>query len=170
MDSHSFVNALKHTLRQDVDVILVGEIRDLDSIAIALTAAETGHLVLTTLHTIDAVTTINRIVDVFPANQQQQVKLQLAESLIGIVAQILLPKKDGKGRVAATEVLVSTPAVGNVIRQGTTEQLTNIIQTGANKGMHLMDASLEKLCREGIISKESALSFARDLSRFSALT
>ncbi len=156
-DSLSFLNALKHTLRQDVDVILVGEIRDLDSISVALSAAETGHMVLTTLHTSDATATINRIIDVFPSAQQQQIRIQLAEALQGIVSQILVPRKGKEGRVVATEVLVCTQAVRNIIRQGNTEQLTNILQTGLHYGMQTMDKSLELLHDKGIISYETLI-------------
>ncbi|MCM8779590.1 MAG: PilT/PilU family type 4a pilus ATPase [Candidatus Omnitrophica bacterium] len=163
-DSHSFVEALKHTLRQDVDVILIGEIRDLDSISIALTAAETGHLVLTTLHTTDAISTINRIVDVFPASQQAQIKTQLAETLRGIVAQLLLPRKDRTGLVVATEILVSNSAVANIIRQGNNEQISNVIQTGTQYGMQTMDSSLLNLCKEDLISLEDAKLYIKDPS------
>lgn len=165
-DSVSFVNALKHTLRQDVDVILVGEIRDLDSIAVALTAAETGHLVLTTLHTTDTISTLNRIVDVFPANQQQQIKVQLSECLRGVVAQVLLPRKDSEERIVATEVLICTNAVSNIIRQGNYAQLWNVIHTGAQQGMHTMDKSLEDLYKKEIISLETLLAHAKNPSAF----
>ncbi|MDD5044900.1 MAG: PilT/PilU family type 4a pilus ATPase [Candidatus Omnitrophica bacterium] len=161
-DSHSFIDALKHTLRQDVDVILIGEIRDLDSITVALTAAETGHLVLTTLHTTDTISTINRVIDVFPAGQQQQVRMQLAETLRGIIAQILIPKKDRTGLAVATEIMIQTPAVANVIRQGNSEQLRSILQTGAQFGMQTMDSSLLQLYKDGIISLEDAKTFVKD--------
>ncbi|MCM8771013.1 MAG: PilT/PilU family type 4a pilus ATPase [Candidatus Omnitrophica bacterium] len=161
-DSHSFIEALKHTLRQDVDVILIGEIRDLDSISIALTAAETGHLVLTTLHTTDAISTVNRIVDVFPSSQQQQIRMQLAETLRGIIAQLLLPRKDKQGLVVANEILVQTPAVANIIRQGNTEQLRTIIQTSTQLGMQTMDSSLLKLITDGAIAYETALPYVKD--------
>jgi twitching motility protein PilT len=161
-DCHSFIEGLKHTLRQDVDVILVGEIRDLDSISVALTAAETGHLVLTTLHTTDAISTINRIVDVFPAGQQPQIRMQLAEVLRGVIAQVLLPRKDQEGLVVATEVLIQTPAVSNIIRQGNTEQLRNTLQSGAQFGMHTMDSSLINLQKAGIISFEEAEVYIKD--------
>jgi len=161
-DSHSFVAALKHTLRQDVDVIVVGEMRDLETIAIALTAAETGHLVLATLHTQDAVSAINRILDAFPANQQPLIRTQLGETLKGVVSQILIPTKDKKSRAIATEVLVNTPAAANNIRQGHPEQLRSVIQSGAAQGMHLMDSSLQRLCKEGKISIEDAKAYIKD--------
>jgi len=165
-DTASFINALKHTLRQDVDVILVGEIRDLDSIAVAMTAAETGHLVLTTLHTTDTISTLNRIVDVFPANQQQQIKVQLSECLRGIIAQVLVPRKDKNGRVVATEVLVCTNAVANIIRQGNYSQLWNVMYSGIQHGMHSMDQSLEDLYKQGIISRESLLAHLKNSPDF----
>lgn len=168
-DSLSFVNALKHSLRQDVDVILVGEMRDLDSISIALTAAETGHLVLSTLHTADAISSINRIVDIFPSTQQQQIRIQLAECLRGIISQILIPREDKQGRVVATEILVAAPGVSNIIRQGRTEQLQTAIQLGAKYGMHLMDTSLEHLYKEGIISRENVLIYAKNPDKFISL-
>jgi twitching motility protein PilT len=166
MDARSFQNALKYTVRQDVDVILIGEIRDLESITIALTAAETGHLVLTTLHTIDTISTINRIIDVFPANQQQQIRMQLAETLRGIISQVLLPRKDREGRIVAAEVLVATPAVSNTIRRGNLEELHNMMTMGAQYGMRTMDRSLEELYNDAIVSLESILPYVKDLSRF----
>jgi twitching motility protein PilT len=166
IDARSFINALKYTVRQDVDVILIGEIRDLTSISIALTAAETGHLVLTTLHTLDVVSSINRIVDAFPANQQQQIRMMLAETLRGVVSQILLPRKDQEGRTAATEVLMCNAAVANIIRRGRLEELHSVMEIGAQKGMHTMDRSLEELYNRGIVSLESVLSYAKDLTRF----
>jgi twitching motility protein PilT len=165
-DSLTFINALKHTLRQDVDVILIGEMRDLESISIALTAAETGHLVLSTLHTADAISSINRIIDIFPGYQQQQIKIQLAECLQGIIAQALIPKESEPGRVVATEVLLGTPAIANLIRQGHLEQIYTNIEVGAKLGMHLMDSSLLHLYKEGIISREDALNHAKDPAKF----
>jgi twitching motility protein PilT len=164
-DSLSFSNALKHTLRQDVDVILVGEMRDLDSISIALTAAETGHLVLTSLHTSDTVSAINRIIDVFPASQQQQIRLQVAEVLEGVTAQLLLPRKDKEGRIVATEVMICTTAVEHLIRKGQLEQVGTNIEIGAQYGMHSMDQSLEQLYREGIISLETAQTYIKDQNK-----
>jgi len=156
-DTHSFANALKHVLRHDPDVILVGEMRDLESIGIAVTAAETGHLVFSTLHTQTASLAVHRIVDVFPDHQRNQVRQQLADSLQGVIAQQLLPKADGTGRVAAIEVLLSTPAVRNLIREGKEHQLYTAIQTGRGVGMQTMDQSLAELFLNGQISRETAL-------------
>ena len=166
LDSHSFADALKYVVRQDVDVILIGEMRDLTSIAIALTAAETGHLVFTTLHTLSAMSSINRIIDVFPANQQQQVRVQLAETLRGVVSQVLLPRADKPGRVVATEVLVSTPAIANLIRKGKHEEIRNFMETGMQQGMHTLDRSLEKLYSKGLISRETAASHSLELHKY----
>src|SRR5215471_94361 len=141
-DTHSFSSALKHVLRQDPDVILVGEMRDLETIETAITAAETGHLVFATLHTQDAPQTIDRIIDVFPPTQQGQVRAQLAIGLQGVVTQTLLPTADGQGRCVAAEVLVPTPGVRNLIREGKTHQIYSLIQTGAEQGMQTMDSSL----------------------------
>ncbi|MHB9132303.1 MAG: type IV pilus twitching motility protein PilT [Armatimonadota bacterium] len=161
-DTHSFVNALRHVLRQDPDVIVVGEMRDLETIATTLTAAETGHLVLATLHTPDAPQTIQRIVDVFPSTQQVQVRMQLAESLNGVISQQLLPKASGQGRALATEVLLATPAVRNIIREDKVQQLPSVMETGRNHGMCTMDRSLAELVRSGRVAKEIALAKARD--------
>ena len=155
-DTHSFANALKHVLRQDPDVILVGEMRDLETISTALTAAETGHLVFATLHTQDAPQSIDRIIDVFPAHQQQQVRVQLAASLQGICTQQLLPTLDGRGRVAACEVLVATPAIRNLIREAKTHQIYSMLQAGGKLGMVTMDMSLSKLVRARQISLDVA--------------
>ncbi len=155
-DTHSFANALKHVLRQDPDVILVGEMRDLETISTALTAAETGHLVFATLHTQDAPQSIDRIIDVFPAHQQQQVRVQLAASLQGICTQQLLPTLDGHGRVAACEVLVATPAIRNLIREAKTHQIYSMLQAGGKLGMVTMDMSLAKLVRNRQISLDVA--------------
>jgi twitching motility protein PilT len=155
-DAQSFALGLKAALRQDPDVILVGEMRDLETIATALTAAETGHLVFATLHTQDTAQTVDRIVDVFPPDQQQQVRVQLSVSLQGIVTQQLLPRADGQGRVVATEVLVPTPAVRNLIREGKTHQIYSTLQTGGQFGMQTMDASLAQLVREHKITRELA--------------
>jgi twitching motility protein PilT len=143
-------------LRQDPDVILVGEMRDLETISIALTSAETGHLVLATLHTQDAPQTIDRVIDVFPPHQQHQVRTQLAIALQGIVTQTLIPRRDGKGRVAACEILVPTPGVRNLIREGKNHQIYSAMQTGSKFGMQTMDAALVGLVREGVISREEA--------------
>jgi twitching motility protein PilT len=155
-DAQSFALGLKAALRQDPDVILVGEMRDLDTISTALTAAETGHLVFATLHTQDTAQTVDRIVDVFPPDQQQQVRVQLSISLQGIVTQQLLPKADGQGRIVATEVLVPTPGVRNLIREGKTHQIYSALQTGGRYGMQTMDASMAQLVREHKISRELA--------------
>jgi twitching motility protein PilT len=155
-DAQSFALGLKAALRQDPDVILVGEMRDLETISTALTAAETGHLVFATLHTQDTAQTVDRIVDVFPADQQQQVRVQLSVSLQGIVTQQLLPRADGQGRTAATEVLVPTPAVRNLIREGKTHQIYSTLQTGAQFGMQTMDASMAALVRDQKITRELA--------------
>jgi len=155
-DAQTFALGLKAALRQDPDVILVGEMRDLETISTALTAAETGHLVFATLHTQDAAQTVDRIVDVFPPDQQQQVRVQLSVSLQGIVTQQLLPTADGKGRTVATEVLVPTPAVRNLIREGKTHQIYSALQTGAQFGMQTMDSSLAQLVREQKITRELA--------------
>jgi twitching motility protein PilT len=155
-DAKTFALALKAALRQDPDVILVGEMRDLDTISTALTAAETGHLVFATLHTQDTAQTVDRIVDVFPPEQQHQVRTQLSVGLEGIVTQQLLPTSDGAGRTCAVEVLVPTPAVRNLIREGKTHQIYSTLQTGGSHGMQTMDASLADLVRRGKITRELA--------------
>jgi twitching motility protein PilT len=155
-DAQSFGLGLKAALRQDPDVILVGEMRDLDTISTALTAAETGHLVFATLHTQDTAQTVDRIVDVFPPAQQHQVRVQLSVALQGIVTQQLLPTADGLGRAVATEVLVPTPAVRNLIREGKTHQIYSVLQTGGQHGMQTMDAALADLVRRQKISRELA--------------
>jgi twitching motility protein PilT len=155
-DAPSFSLALRAALRQDPDVILVGEMRDLETIHTALTAAETGHLVFATLHTQDAPQTIDRIVDVFPSSQQQQVRVQLSTALQGIVTQQLLPTADGAGRVCACEILVPTPAIRNLIREGKTHQIYSAIQTGSQVGMQTMDSALAALVKHGVISRTLA--------------
>jgi twitching motility protein PilT len=155
-DAQSFAAGLKAALRQDPDVILVGEMRDLETISTALTAAETGHLVFATLHTQDAPQTIDRIIDVFPASQQSQVRVQLSVALQGIITQTLLPTADGSGRVAACEVLMPTPAVRNLIREGKTHQIYSVMQTGSATGMQTMDAALASLVSEGKITRALA--------------
>jgi twitching motility protein PilT len=155
-DAKSFALGLKAGLRQDPDVILVGEMRDLETISTALTAAETGHLVFATLHTQDTAQTVDRIVDVFPPDQQQQVRVQLSVALQGIVTQQLLPRADGQGRVVACEVLTPTPAVRNLIREGKTHQIYSALQTGGSFGMQTMDASLAQLVRQHKITRELA--------------
>jgi len=156
-DTHSFQNALKHVLRQDPDIILVGEMRDLETISVALTAAETGHLVFATLHTADAAQTIDRVIDVFPPHQQQQVRVQLAGSLQGVVSQTLCRTVDGRGRVVAAEVLVATPAIRNLIREGKTHQIPSSLQAGAKHGMIAMDQSLAELVKQRKITYEAGL-------------
>lgn len=163
-DSYSYASALKAILREDPDVILIGEMRDLETISIAITAAETGHLVFSTLHTIGAAKTIDRITDVFPPFQQQQIKIQLAAVLKGIISQQLIPTEDNTGRVAALEIMINTPAIQNLIREGKTHQLQSLIQTGNKYGMKTMDMSLAELYKRGIISQESALTYSVDLS------
>jgi twitching motility protein PilT len=156
MDAESFALGLKAALRQDPDVILVGEMRDMDTIATALTAAETGHLVFATLHTQDAPQTVDRIIDVFPPAQQGQIRAQLAIGLQGVVTQTLLPTADGLGRCVAAEVLVPTAGVRNLIREGKTHQIYSLIQTGGEHGMQTMDSSLASLVREGKITMKLA--------------
>jgi twitching motility protein PilT len=155
-DTKSFAEALKHVLRQDPDVILVGEMRDLETISLAITAAETGHLVFATLHTQDAPQTVDRVIDVFPSHQQAQVRAQLAIALQGIVTQTLVPRCDGKGRVVACEILVPTPGIRNLIREGKNHQIYSAMQTGGKFGMQTMDAALVELVREGEISHKEA--------------
>jgi twitching motility protein PilT len=153
----SFSAALRAALREDPDVILVGELRDLETTSLAITAAETGHLVFATLHTNSASKTIDRIIDIFPSGQQAQVRTMLSESLEGVVAQTLLPSKDGKGRVAALEVLVGVPALRNLIREDKTAQILSVIQTGAQHGMQSLDQSLRDLVMQGRLSREEAM-------------
>lgn len=156
-DTLNFSNALRACLRQDPDVILVGEMRDFDTISVALTAAETGHLVFSTLHTVGASATVDRIIDVFPPNQQQQIRIQLAMTLQAVISQQLLVRSDGKGRVAAVEVMMVNNAVRNLIREAKVHQLNNVIQTNASQGMRTMDDALIELYRNGSITREDAL-------------
>jgi twitching motility protein PilT len=162
-DTHSFNNALKHVLRQDPDVILIGELRDLETISVALTAAETGHLVFATLHTQDAAQTVDRIIDVFPPHQQGQVRAQLAATLQGVVCQTLVKKIGGNGRAVATEVLITTSAIANLIREGKTFQIHSMMQAGRDVGMHTMDQHLADLVDAGQISHQAAYEKAHDL-------
>ena len=155
-DTSSFAEALKRILRQDPDVILIGELRDPESISVALTAAETGHLVLGTLHTQGAAKSIDRIIDSFPAHQQNQIRSQLGDTLQGVISQTLLPKAQGSGRVPATEILVHTPAVANLIREGQVQQLYSAMQAGAALGMHTLDMSLRDLVASGKVSRQVA--------------
>jgi twitching motility protein PilT len=168
-DTHSFAEALRHALRQDPNVIVVGEMRDLETISTALTAAETGHLVLATLHTPDAPQTIERIIDVFPPHQQQQVKLQLADCLQAVVSQLLLPNASGQGRVLSTEIMVGTPGIRNLIREQEIEQIPTLMQTGSQFGMKTMDKSLKDLFKQGKISMDVALSKAKNVDEFQRL-
>ena len=160
-DTLSYANALRAALREDPDVILVGEMRDLETITIAITAAETGHLVFSTLHTNNAASTVDRIIDVFPPYQQQQTRVQLAGVLEGIIAQQLLPKEGG-GRVAAYEVMLATPAIRNLIREGKSFQIPSMVQTSKKLGMQMMDDAIYELYMKSLISAESAVSFAQE--------
>jgi len=156
-DTHSFTAALTRILRQDPDVILIGEMRDLETISVAITAAETGHLVVATLHTSSASTTIDRMIDVFPPHQQQQVRMQLSVTLEGILCQSLLTKAKGSGRVLAMEILTITPAIRNIVREGKTHQIPNLIQAGFQYGMVSLDQSLKNLYQQGLITYEEAI-------------
>ena len=168
-DTHSFAAALKHALRQDPDIILVGELRDLETISVAITAAETGHLVFATLHTQDAAQTIDRLIDVFPSGQQDQIRTQLASALQGVVCQTLVPTADGQSRAAATEVMIATPAVRNLIREGKTHQVYSAMQAGAAHGMHTMDQHLAHLVASGRVSFDAAVDKAHHLEDFRRL-
>jgi len=168
-DTHSFTNALRAVLRQDPDVILIGEMRDLETISLAVTAAETGHLVFGTLHTTDAVQTVDRIIDAFPQHQQQQIRMQLSVNLIGVVSQTLVKSADGNGRIAAFETLVAVPSVRSLIREAKTHQLASLIQTGSKQGMITMDQSLADLVKAGIAKKEDAAERAQNLRDFEDL-
>ncbi len=163
VDVKSFAEALKRALRQDPDVILVGEMRDLETISAAVTAAETGHLVFGTLHTTGAAETIDRIVDVFPTDQQEQVRSQLANGLEAVISQLLLPRQDKPGRVAAFEIMVKTPSIQALIRDNKTFRITSDIQTGARYGMNTLDAHLMNLYEQGIISYGDLITKCRDL-------
>ncbi len=168
-DTQSFANALKHVLRQDPDVILIGELRDLETISVALTAAETGHLVFATLHTQDAGQTIDRVIDVFPPHQQAQVRSQLAATLQGVVCQTLVKRANGSGRAVATEVLVSTPAIANLIREGKTYQVRSAMQAGRQHGMNTMDQHLADLVNSGQITYGAALEKVHDPADFARM-
>ncbi|NLK98576.1 type IV pilus twitching motility protein PilT [Defluviitalea saccharophila] len=161
-DTKSYGAALRSALREDPDVILVGEMRDLETISIAITAAETGHFVLSTLHTIGAAQTVDRIIDVFPPHQQEQIRIQLSNVLKGVISQQLLKLKDGNGRTAATEIMVTTSAISNLIREGKSHQIHSMIQTGSKHGMHTMDMSLASLYKRGMIELQDAISYAQD--------
>jgi len=161
-DTLSFASALRHALRQDPDVILVGEMRDLDTISTALTAAETGHLVLSTLHTAGAAQTVDRIIDVFPPHRQQQTRVMLANILEGVLSQTLVPTIDGRGRVAAGEVMTASSAVRNILREGKTHQLPGLIETSQRMGMRTLDQALVELFRRRLISRDQMLANATD--------
>lgn len=158
-DTKSFSNGLRAALRQDPDVILVGEMRDLETISAAVTAAETGHLVFATLHTTDAPQTVDRIIDAFPAHQQGQIRMQLAAVLLAVISQRLLPRPGGKGRACATEILMNTPAVANLIRTEKVHQIKSVMQTGRAQGMHTLDASLRDLMAQGLVDPVAAKLF-----------
>lgn len=162
LDSQSYANALRAALREDPDVILVGEMRDFETISVAITAAETGHLVLSTLHTIGAASTVDRVIDVFPPHQQQQIRVQLANVLEAVVSQQLIPNATGDGRVAAFEVLHANHAVRNLIREGKSHQLQTVMQTNRKMGMIAMDEAIMQLFYHGSISREMAIQFAQD--------
>jgi twitching motility protein PilT len=162
----TFARALRAALREDPDVIAIGELRDLETISLALTAAETGHLVLATLHTSNAIRTINRILGVFPPNQQEQIRTMVAESLRAVISQRLLPRADGNGRVAALEILVANKAVGNLVRDNKTFQIRSILQVGSSHGMCSLDASLAELVKAGVVSRDEALRHCEDPAHF----
>ena len=163
IDSGNYANALRAALREDPDVILVGEMRDFETISVAITAAETGHLVLSTLHTIGAASTVDRVIDVFPPHQQQQIRIQLSNVLEAVISQQLIPTADGKGRVAAFEVMHANHAVRNLIREGKSHQLMSVIQTNRKMGMITMDEALTQLYYSGRIAKDAAIEFAQDV-------
>jgi len=167
-DTRSFAAALRSALREDPDVVLVGEMRDLETTQLAITAAETGHLVLGTLHTNSAAKTCDRIVDIFPPEQQAQIRTMFSESLVAIIAQTLIPRRDGKGRVAAFEILVGVPAVRNLIRENKVAQINSVIQTGGSQGMISLDQSLKDLVMRGLITREEALKRAVNPSAFAS--
>ncbi len=168
-DTHGFANALKHVLRQDPDVILIGELRDLETIQTALTAAETGHLVFATLHTQDAPQSVDRVIDVFPPHQQEQIRIQLAGTLAGVVSQQLLPRADRSGRIVAAEVLIATDAVRNLIREGKTHQIYSSMQAGGKFGMQVMDQHLAELVKSGDVSYDIGLERCHHLEEFNRL-
>jgi twitching motility protein PilT len=168
-DTADFATALRHVLRQDPDVILVGELRDLETTAVAITAAETGHLVLATLHTQSAAQTIDRLIDIFPAHQQQQIRAQLANCLQGVVTQALAPKRDGTGRTIVCEVMVVTPAIRNLIREGKVHQIPSFLQSSGDLGMISFDQHLAQRYGDQLISKATALELAHDQGEFKAL-
>ncbi len=164
-DTKTFVSALVHALRHDPDVIVVGEMRDLETISTAISAAETGHLVIATLHTSDAPQTIDRIIDVFPPSQQTQIRLQLSQVILAILSQILLPRAGGKGRIAAFEIMVANPAIRNLIREAKTYEITNYMKMGSSEGMQTMDDSLINLVLNGKVTREDAVLRSRNPER-----
>jgi len=166
VDVPSFAEAIRRALRQDPDVILVGEMRDLDTIESAVTAAETGHLVFATLHTTGAVRTIDRLIDAFPTNQQEQIRTQLAGNLRAVISQALLPRKSGFGRVAALEVMITTPAIQNLIRENKSFRITSSIQTGHKYGMFLLDEHLAELVQKKLVTREDAMAKCQDPEQF----
>lgn len=168
-DTRSYADGLRSILREDPDVILIGEMRDLNTIETALTAAETGHLVFATLHTNSAADAIDRIVNVFPEGQQKQIRLQLSTTLRAVLSQQLLPRKTGKGRIAACEVMIVNSAIRNLIREGKTPQMESFMAMNAQNGSILMDAALQRLVRDGSVSQQTALSYARDPENFGKL-
>lgn len=163
-DTGSFSNGLRAALRQDPDVILVGEMRDLETISAAVTAAETGHLVLSTLHTTDAPQTIDRIIDAFPGHQHSQIRSQLASVLVGVISQRLFPRAEGRGRLCASEILINTPAVANLIRTDKTHQIRNVMQTGRTLGMHTLEMSVREHLQNGLILPSAAKSYIAEVS------
>ncbi|MCP4266655.1 MAG: type IV pilus twitching motility protein PilT [Candidatus Brocadiaceae bacterium] len=168
MDTHSFSNALRSALREDPDVVLVGELRDLETISLAMTAAETGHLVFATLHTASAAKTVDRLVDVFPHEQQGQIRTMFSESIIAVITQNLLKTTDGKGRLAALEIMVGTPAIKNLIREGKVAQIPGMMQTGKQFGMQTMDAVLVDMYKRGVVAKGDVIPYLTNPSALSA--
>jgi twitching motility protein PilT len=168
-DTKSFGNGLRAALREDPDVILIGEMRDLETISIALSAAETGHLVLSTLHTMGSAKTIDRIIDVFPPSQQQQIRIQLSTALIGIMSQVLIPRIDKKGRICAYELMIANPAIRNLIRENKTHQVNSIMQMCRKEGMNTIENRLEELYKAGMISKEDVITHSIDIESISKM-
>jgi twitching motility protein PilT len=167
-NTHGFANALHSALREDPDVILVGEMRDLETISLAMTAAETGHLVFGTLHTSSAAKTVDRVIDVFPPEQQNQIRTMFSESIIAVITQNLLKRSDGKGRIAALEIMIGTPAIRNLIREGKVAQIPGMMQTGKKFGMQTMDATLVELLQQGVVSKETVTPYLTNPSVLSS--
>jgi twitching motility protein PilT len=165
-NTNSFANALRSALREDQDVILVGEMRDLETISLALTAAETGHLVFGTLHTMNAPKTIDRVIDVFPPQQQQQIRVMFAEAIAAVISQLLFKKKEGQGRIAALEIMIASPAIRNLVREGKTHQISSIIQTSQKIGMQNMDQTLKNLVMNGKIDGKEAKMYASNVEAF----